>query len=117
MKTKLFAVLTAGAALTLVLGSCNHPKTEDEAKVVVELAVTDITSTFAHVEATPSDVEATYYFDVVKKPGFDEIKSKGAQAFIDAEVERSLIRLAAPRFWKSSSRRAWILTILPLSKC
>ena len=37
MKTKLFAVLTAGAALTLVLGSCNHPKTEDEAKVVVEL--------------------------------------------------------------------------------
>ena len=90
MKTKLFAVLTAGAALTLVLGSCNHPKTEDEAKVVVELAVTDITSTFAHVEATPSDLEATYYFDVVKKPGFDEIKSKGAQAFIDAEVERRM---------------------------
>ena len=90
MKTKLFAVLTAGAALTLVLGSCNHPKTEDEAKVVVELAVTNITSTFAHVEATPSDLEATYYFDVVKKPGFDEIKSKGAQAFIDAEVERRM---------------------------
>ena len=54
------------------------------------MAVTDITSTFAHVEATPSDLEATYYFDVVKKPGFDEIKSKGAQAFIDAEVERRM---------------------------
>lgn len=91
MKVKQFWFSALCALVVALFSACNHTGNKDEDKVLTfSLDVTDITSTSAHASVTPSDVKATFYFDVVGKTAFDEINSQGVQAFIDAEIERRM---------------------------
>jgi hypothetical protein len=68
---------------TLSFVACDDDDNKGEeppVPVTFEVAVSDVETTSATVAVTPSDANATYYFDVVKKATFDELGSPTAVA-------------------------------------
>lgn len=75
--------LLAGLAMfSLSFVACDDDKSDEPETVPVtfEVAVSDIGTNGATVSVTPSDVNATYYFDVVEKSVFEELGSPAAVA-------------------------------------
>lgn len=76
-------LLTGLAMFTLSFVACDDDDNKGEeppVPVTFEVAVSDVETTSATVAVTPSDANATYYFDVVKKATFDELGSPTAVA-------------------------------------
>lgn len=67
---------------TLSFVACDDDNKGEEPPVPVtfEVAVSDVETKSATVTVTPSDANATYYFDVVEKATFDELGSPTAVA-------------------------------------
>ncbi len=85
---KTFLAKTAIVALcTLVLSACHKSGKDTPEILTFKLEVTDITSTSAHTAVTPTIEDATYYFDVLGKEGFDSIRDD-VQSYLDSEVKR-----------------------------
>ena len=95
-KNFLWGMLTF-VAFSLVATGCDDDDTEavtpvdpePEVELTIDLSVKDITAEDAAFSAVPSDKDAAYYVDVVKKADFD---AAGAEQFLNdllAQVEKS----------------------------
>lgn len=75
-------LLTGLTMFTLSFVACDDDNKGEEPPVPVtfEVAVSDVETKSATVTVTPSDANATYYFDVVEKATFDELGSPTAVA-------------------------------------
>ncbi len=87
MKKTFIAKLAFALLGIAALSSCHKSKTEEPSVLMFKLEVTDITSTSAHTAVTPTSDDATYYFDVLGKEGFDAIQAD-LQSYLDGEVKR-----------------------------